>query len=100
MANERRLIDIAPYERMSDAFACKVQTMRNVNNVYQFADVLTADIPTVDAVEVVRCENCKHGPVDDETGRRYCNNPLGTYGCVPVKDDDFCSYGKRRCEDE
>lgn len=51
-----------------------------------------------DVVKVVRCENCKHGPVDDETGRRYCNNPLGTYGCVPVKDDDFCSYGERRCE--
>lgn len=51
--------------------------------------------PTVDAVEVVRCKDCKHA----------YNMPLGlcylhyekdgdTVACV--EPDDFCSYGERR----
>lgn len=46
------------------------------------------DAPTVDAVPVVRCKDCKH----------YRNYPDGLcYLCaVCVEPDDFCSYGERR----
>lgn len=50
-------------------------------------------LPTVDAVEVVRCSQCKHW-------EPHCN---GNAGICPkrrgvAKADDFCSYGERRKE--
>lgn len=71
---------------------------------------LIADTPTVDAVEVVRCKDCRHS--DDEChkdGLRYCMRGIkaddynGT-GCIypielVVRDVDYCSYGERRKEE-
>lgn len=57
-----------------------------------------AGFPAADVMPVVRCKDCKKSGVT-EFGRRYCKEPLGMYGCVPVKDDDFCNYGKRRDTD-
>ena len=51
-----------------------------------------ADAPTVDAVAVTRCKDCKHGYED--TGGLCCS-----YGpCVDciVPEDFFCSYGERK----
>ena len=44
---------------------------------------LIADTPTVDAVSVVRCRDCRK---------------FKTYGCRMVASgyDDFCSYGERK----
>ena len=46
-------------------------------------------MPTVDAVEVVRCKDCKHYDVS-------------AMRCIPSEDlrdyTDFCSYGERRGE--
>lgn len=47
---------------------------------------------------VVRCKKCAHSSTT-ESGRRYCKEPLGMYGAVPVQDDCFCSHGEAR-EDE
>lgn len=46
-------------------------------------------MPTVDAVPVVRCRECKHWKHDDDIG--WCENPdgVGNYS----DPDDFCSYG-------
>ena len=53
-----------------------------------------AEAPTADVVEVVRCKDC---------ARRY-ENGNGEYVCsyteCPCADDDFCSYGERRNENE
>lgn len=64
------------------------------------------DIPAVDAVEVIRCKDCKHW--HEETG--WCNKHshfIGSKGeaCHPwestewkmLNADDFCSYGERKC---
>lgn len=51
-------------------------------------------LPSGDAVQVVRCKDCEHSGVT-EFGKRYCKEPLGMYGAVPVQDDSFCSHGKR-----
>jgi hypothetical protein len=56
-------------------------------------------VPEVDAVEVVRCKDCK---------RRYYNEDREVYCCeawadgydTEVRDDCFCSYGERRSDDE
>lgn len=51
--------------------------------------------PTVDAVEVVRCKDCKH-----RYNGKDCTHPLllsYSWGAIRnVKDDDFCSYGERK----
>ena len=48
--------------------------------------------PTVDAVEVVRCENCRwFGEEDDEDGKCWCNlNDISTLR------HSFCYFGERR----
>ena len=52
--------------------------------------------PTVDAVEVVRCKDCKHKADVTDKGNYLCNRKmLGL-----VRPDDFCSYGERRTNDE
>lgn len=54
-------------------------------------------LPTVDAVEVVRCKDCVHY---DEIGREYGYCYYWDYeqGMSPncVDADDFCSYGERK----
>lgn len=51
------------------------------------------DAPTVDAVPVVRCRECKY---------RFGNNGHSKNGCpiidanIWMDDDDFCSYGERK----
>ena len=46
-----------------------------------------AEIPTVDAVEVVWCKDCKHkGGVPGQPN----------IVCWQMHDDDFCSYGERK----
>ena len=53
---------------------------------------LLRDIPTVDAVPVVRCRDCKFGDWDSE--------PNDAMVCMRTKDgfwrsgNDFCSYGR------
>ena len=54
-----------------------------------------AEIPTVDAVEVVRCRDCKHRYNGND-----CTHPLllsYSFGAIRnVKDNDFCAYGERK----
>ena len=56
---------------------------------------LIEDAPTVDAVEVVRCKDCRHITV--ERGLCFCNvwekfNGMGYEG--------FCNYGERRADEQ
>ena len=46
-----------------------------------------ADAPTVDAVEVIRCKDCKH-----YDGKWLCK----ISGVPSRKPCDFCSYGERK----
>lgn len=54
------------------------------------------EAPTVDAVEVVRCKDCKHW--NSETGFCNMNSHFSMYGLDwdMFNDDDFCSYGERK----
>lgn len=54
---------------------------------------LIADTPTVDAVPVVRCRECKQGEVDDPDfpDQYYCHA-----GCGWNNGDFYCSYGERK----
>ena len=50
------------------------------------ADILIDDAPPIDAVEVVRCKDCK--------GYEVCRN------MKPKSENDFCSYGERKDGEE
>ena len=65
----------------------------NADGAYGYVDAKQiADAPTVDAVEIVRCRECKH--CDPET--HHCDHHMGTVAPLRRKPDDFCSYGERR----
>ena len=49
-------------------------------------------IPTVDAVSVIRCKDCRFGHFY-KSGAMYCTSPDGLAGIVS---DDFCSYAERK----
>ena len=81
-SNEKRLIDAN--ELIKEA---------NEDGAYGYVDAKQiADAPTVDAVEVVRCRECKH--CDPEN--YHCDHPMGTAAPLKRKPDDFCSYGERK----
>jgi hypothetical protein len=53
--------------------------------------------PTVDAVEVVRCKDCRFYEENAESRTRFCRRGLNYQYAVP---DGFCSYGERRTNDK
>jgi len=63
--------------------------------------MLVVDAPTVDAVEVVRCKDCKHYKEGELLApNKFCfrlmhpteNRHIG----YNFSDNDFCSYGERK----
>lgn len=57
--------------------------------------------PTVDAVVVTRCKDCKHSALPSELPQRYgkpgiltCHNRYSPCNRRNVGEDDFCSYGE------
>lgn len=107
MANKKRLID-------ADEFAKTIEkTDANVCADYgdgfcefgysrSLLRLLLSEAPTVDAVEVVRCKDCKcwnelNGKDSGKpVGYGYCRNPLGIKGIA--YEDSFCSYRERRTD--
>ena len=95
MANEKRLIDADALKRQ---FVDYVRTpphfhygdWQNMCINGTEIDEVIENAPTVDAVEVVRCKECRHLEI---TGC-YGECKRGYMGIV--KPWDFCSYGERR----
>ena len=69
-----------------------------IGNHYGNADVVFADdienAPTVDAVEVVRCRDCKWSKRDTLLDKYWCKH---FFGEMEVRENDYCSYGERKC---
>lgn len=53
-------------------------------------DAIVEVEPTIDAVEVVRCRDCKH-----RSKSGLCNM-WSVFGTVTTDDDMYCSYGERK----
>ena len=86
MANEKRLIDAnEAFETITD-FSGQAETKSAYAAFWKSAKAIQR-MPTVDAVEVVRCGECRFVDTDK------C--PMsGTPGRVSAS--DFCSYGEKR----
>ena len=63
--------------------------------VHRKIQQLIADTPTVDAVEVVRCRECKHYETADFDGDILCGCTLHS-AMLDITPDSFCSYGERK----
>ena len=90
MATEKRLIDA---NELLEKHTC------DVYGAYDDSCMLKAvfvpyikGAPTVDAVEVVRCEHCAHSLSDGW----ICGGPSFTMPSHPTYPDAFCSYGERK----
>lgn len=98
MAIEKQLIDAEPIKKFI------VDGLNDPDHKKAFghdAIEILAEIeyaPTVDAVEVVRCRDCKHCRVAS-WGERYCIRDK-TVEWGELKDDDFCSYGERKNDND
>ena len=76
----------------------------NAYHLTNYATLILLEAPTVDAVEVVRCEKCKHAIWDEETKMWRCvesaeyDEEMGGYFgvCEYHYGDFFCFYGKRK----
>lgn len=60
---------------------------------YESAVCAVEAAPTIDAVEVVRCKDCKHY---ENHRLKVFENCVRNERYIPMKPDDFCSYGERR----
>ena len=63
----------------------------NAYHLTNYATLILREAPTVDAVPVVRCKDCKwlFGVMDD-----YCC--INHRGLVEICENSFCSYGERK----
>ena len=91
MENKKRLIDADERLKWLEDNTTEEEWMVNQYNADWIYSMLDS-APTVDAVEVVRCRDCKH--CDPEN--KHCDHPMGTTIPVQRKPDDFCSYGERK----
>ena len=95
MATEKRLIYTNALERrlveMASAPNYKL-IGEDWKNGLCMAMVAVNEMPSVDAVEVVRCKDCKKYHTLEE-GYKDCIHPFGLDFPVP---DDFCSYGEMK----
>lgn len=116
MQKEKRLIDAGALLKTINDTAegladCDQQNAAWALRKYAVRDIM--DAQTVDAVEVVRCKDCKHRrvAVNSDITRKIsvCNRALpsrrsedcfvcGTVIYATVEENDFCSHGERRSD--
>ena len=88
--------------RLIDADKLSARLSRNATPYFTVSDIENA--PTIDAVPVVRCWECKHHRDKNEHERQYlaegvliCTSSEATDDCWnAVWPDHFCSYGERK----
>lgn len=59
-----------------------------------FTKQVLSDAPAVDAVEVVRCKDCKYGEPNGQYGCKCYHYKL--YETHEMSPNDFCSHGERK----
>ena len=70
----------------------------NSDGAYGYVDAKQiSDAPTVDAVPVVRCRECKHYDIG-VCLKIYSDGNMHPEAWQSRKPEDFCSYGERKDE--
>lgn len=65
----------------------------NAYHLTNYATLILREAPTMNAVEVVRCRDCKYYEIHKPKVLENCER--NGY-IIPMKPDDFCSYGERK----
>lgn len=91
LSSEKRLIDA---NRAMEIVRDQGIAHPNAYHLTNYATLILREAPTVDAVEVVRCRDCKYRGTD------YCifhikGEPADEELLLKL-DNDFCSYGERK----
>ena len=92
LSNEKLLIDANALVSCIDE--CSQESRFRL--YYGYAKSFIDDAPTIDAVPVIRCRECKH--CDPEN--YHCDHPMSTAAPLSRKPEDFCSYGERKEGDD
>ena len=104
MADGKRLIDA---DRALEIVRDQGIAHPNAYHLTNYATLILREAPTVDAVEVLRCRDCKYwGDEDDKLqdsdGVLFARCKVHNYlidgrhtGWCPTE-NDFCSYGERK----
>ena len=95
MANEKRLIDA---DRAMEIVRNQGIAHPNAYHLTNYAMLILREAPTVDAVEVVRCWECKHLNVLNRK-ELYAHCPKTNTVFLPFELDTrehFCSLGERK----
>ena len=82
--------------RLIDADEYRNKITEYLENDDETVEILD-DMPTVNAVPVVRCKDCKHYKPQKKSAHwenraNYCNRIV----TIKMQPDDFCSYGERK----
>lgn len=86
--NTQRLIDVNALKEAWKDVAVDGATLSYIYGLFKSVD----DAPTIDAVEVVRCKDCKHKYVSGNGTTQY-------YVCdfmdAQFEDEGYCHHGER-----
>ena len=102
MTNEKRLIDAKAGKKVFSAIAQPAEYKGVIHMVAPISEI--DKLPTVDAVEVVRCEKCNHAVWDEEYEMWKCvksaeyDEESGVWFgfCEYHNGDFFCADGERK----
>ena len=101
MATEKRWIDVLEFAKRCDRLLENPLHIHPGTSWQRGIDMAVAEAfltRPVDAVEVVRCKDCKH--YDNSEGIQWChlNSKFAQWGTDwhSFPEDGFCSYGERR----
>ena len=83
------------FEAKARARGCG-KSILSLAKAWLFSEVEKA--PTIDAIPVVRCKDCKHSYKGSPHGL-MCECPVGGQNTSLLGGDDFCSCGERRNDD-
>ena len=91
-----RLIDADAMKRVYQEVLCShvacIDCSFFMDDKYCRFETMLSEAPTINAIPVVRCRECKH--CDPEN--HHCDHHMGTAAPLSRKPDDFCSYGERK----
>ena len=94
-SNTNRCECVACQNRSSNDFIITSNRILTDDELAMLTALRSEDAPTVDAVEVVRCKDCKHAWIHP-CGYVYCHRDGRNAYEITFNLDSFCSYGERK----
>lgn len=98
-SNTNRCECVAYQNRSSNDFIITSNRILTDDELAMLTALRSEDAPTVDAVPVVRCRECKHAWIHP-CGYVYCHRDGRNVYEMTFNLDSFCSYGERKEGDD